>query len=100
MSGLTWSDLAPLESMYPCDPSGLEGFYLGGATLGGLLLMALAIQANAPRVVEREYWTSDLDGTPYYNCFCTGGCGAYLKARQAGVDEGTDYEWCGECLYR
>jgi hypothetical protein len=53
-------------------------------------------QDNSPLVVERSYWTSELDGKEYYNCFCPG-CGAYMKGREAGVDEGTCWEWCGSC---
>jgi hypothetical protein len=72
------------------------GYREGGAAAAGLLLMALAIQKNAPRVVERRYWTSEINGAKYYDCDCRG-CGVCLKARDAGIDEGTDYEWCGAC---
>lgn len=61
---------------------------------------ALAVRRNAPRCPSlREYWTSDLDGTRYYNCFCASCDCAYLKSLDAGKDEGTDREWCGLCLY-
>lgn len=51
----------------------------GAAALGGLIGMALAIQENGPRLVERYYWTSEFHG------------------RVAGAHEGTDLEWCGVC---
>lgn len=67
-----------------------------GAAAGmGLLLMAMAIEKTHWRnivVVERRYW----EGGERYDCFCPG-CGAGLKARSAGVHEGTEVEWCGAC---
>lgn len=71
------------------------GYREGAAACTGLILMALAIQDNGPRVVERSYWTR-VDTVEMYDCFCPG-CGAYLKNRKAGEDEGTDREWCGVC---
>ncbi len=73
-------------------------YHFGAASAFGLLGMAYAIQANAPRLVERSYWTSELDGTRYYDCPCPG-CGAYMKHRRGGEDEGTLSEWCGVCRY-
>ncbi len=70
----------------------------GAAIAFGLMWMADAIQKNAPRVVDRDYWTSESTGNALYNCSCPG-CGAHMKAREAGVDEGTLSEWCGECRY-
>lgn len=65
-----------------------------------LVGMGLAIQANAPRLVERSYWTSDIDGARYYDCGCPGeGCGVHMKRCKAGEDEGTDNEYCGLCRY-
>lgn len=79
----------------------IEAFLKGAAVAFGVVGWALALRRNAPRCPsKREYWTSDLDGKRYYNCFCACCEHAYLKALEAGVDEGTDYEWCGECLYR
>lgn len=71
----------------------------GAAVAFGIVGWAFALRRNAPRCPsKREYWTSDLDGKRYYNCFCACCEHAYLKALDAGVDEGTDAEWCGECL--
>jgi hypothetical protein len=74
------------------------GYREGAAVAFGLMGMAAAIQKNGPRVVHREYWTSELDGKRWYTCWCPG-CGAYMKWREAGVDEGTLSEWCGGCRY-
>lgn len=87
---------AALEDLYPCDPSGFEGFVNGAAVAFGLIGMAEAIGLNAPLVVERDYWTSEINGAAYYDCFCPG-CGVRLKFREPGVHEGTDLEWCGAC---
>lgn len=76
----------------------IVGYQAGAAVAFGIIGMFEAIRRNAPRLVERSYWTSELDGKRYYNCFCPG-CGAYMKMRDAGVDEGTDDEWCGSCRY-
>jgi len=65
----------------------------GAAVAFGLMGMAEAIRKNAPRLVERQYWKTD---PSYYDCYCPG-CGVLLKARDAGVDEGTAAEWCGSC---
>lgn len=72
------------------------GYVLGAAVAFGLMGMAEAIRRNGPPLVVREYWTSEIDGRRFYTCFCPG-CGAYMKYRKAGEDEGTDNEWCGAC---
>lgn len=73
------------------------GVASGAAVAFGIIGMAEAIRRNAPRLVERHYWTTE-DGKSLYYCFCPG-CGCQLKHRESGVDEGTDNEWCGACRY-
>jgi hypothetical protein len=73
-----------------------DGFEEGAAVAFGIIGMAEAIRQNAPLVVERSYWTSERDGKLYYDAFCPG-CGACTEGWEAGVDEGTDAEWCGAC---
>ena len=68
----------------------------GAAVAFGIIGMAEAIRENGPRIVERHYWTSSLDGACLYDCRCPG-CGCQMKCRTAGVHEGTDLEWCGAC---
>lgn len=82
----------------PCMVSDHEAkAYTSGLMVAfGVMGMADAIRENAPFVVDREYWTSGIDGRRYYTCHCPG-CGAMLKRREAGVHEGTDLEWCGVC---
>ena len=72
------------------------GMKRGAAVAFGLVGMFEALRRTAPRIVERYYWTSELDGTKHYDCHCPG-CGVLMKARDAGLDEGTDDEWCGVC---
>lgn len=74
-----------------------DAFRRGAALAFGVIGMAEAIRKNAPRLVERTYW-SGVDGTLYYDCCCPG-CGVLMKARDANEDEGTDNEWCGVCRY-
>jgi len=75
--------------------AGVQAGMIWGAAI---IAMAEAIWKNAPRLVERHYWTSEIDGTRYYDCFCPG-CGVQMKKCTPGVDEGTDNEWCGACRY-
>lgn len=75
-----------------------NGMLRGAAVAFGLMGMAEAIRRNGPPLVVRECWTSEIDGRRFYTCFCPG-CGAYMKYRKAGEDEGTDNEWCGACRY-
>jgi hypothetical protein len=82
-----------LETESPVDFA--NGADWGARWLAAVVGMAMAVQKNAPRLVERRYWETD---PRYYDCWCPG-CGAYMKMRDAGVDEGTDYEWCGSCRY-
>jgi hypothetical protein len=75
-----------------------DGYRTAVERLKAFVVMGEWCALNATPIVEREYWTSDLDGRCYYNCFCPGlGCGAYRKALDAGVHEGTDLEYCGLC---
>jgi hypothetical protein len=75
----------------------IGAFDCGAAVAFGLLGMAEAIRANAPPLVVRHYWTSEIDGRHFYECYCANSCGTYLKGRHAGRDEGTDAEYCGAC---
>lgn len=75
----------------------LDGYEAGAAVAFGLMGMALAIQKNGPKLVERSYWETD-DGTKYYDTHCPD-CGCYMKNLDAGKDEGTDNEFCGICRY-
>jgi hypothetical protein len=70
----------------------------GAAVAFGIIGMFDAIRKNGPRIVERCYWTLAVSGERVYTCHCPG-CGAYMKNRKAGRDEGTDNEWCGACRY-
>jgi hypothetical protein len=72
-----------------------RGYKDGASFAFGIIAMAQAIRDNphTPLVVRREYWETD---PTKYDCWCPG-CGAYMKGRTAGKDEGTDYEWCGVC---
>lgn len=70
----------------------------GAAVAFGVVGMGEAIRQNAPRLVERYYWTSERDGQRYYDCFCPG-CGVQIKGLIADKWEGTDYEWCGWCKW-
>lgn len=87
----------PRRGDYPlhCCPGSFES---GAAVAFGLIGMAEAIRENAPRVVERTYWTSEIGGTRYYDCPCPG-CGVHMKALTPGFHEGTDSEYCGVCRY-
>lgn len=80
-----------------CGPSCLR-FEEGVAFAFGIVGMVEAIRRRPPPlVVKRDYWTTD-DGRELFTCFCPG-CGAYMKHLRAGIDEGTDNEWCGSCRY-
>lgn len=83
----------------PCSMSDHEdkAYAYGAAVAFGIIGMAEAIQRNGPRIVERSYWTSEIDGRDYYTCHCPG-CGVQLKRREPGM-EGTSNEWCGMCRY-
>ena len=80
------------------ESGGPSPFELGAAVAFGLMGMAEAIRANAPRVVERSYWLAS-DGKQYYDCFCSGCERVLMKKRTAGRDEGMDREWCGVCRW-
>ena len=73
-----------------------EAFRAGLVWGVAVVAMFEAIRAHAPRIVERSYWTSEIDGRSLYDCKCPG-CGVRMKSREAGLDEGTDAEWCGLC---
>lgn len=75
-----------------------EDYLAGAAVAFGLMGIAQAIKDNHSPLVSRHYWTSELDGKEYYSCACLG-CGVEMKKRQAGLDEGTDREWCGACRW-
>ncbi len=100
----TWEELS--EDERACWRAGFEEFAdqvleqgrrEGAAIAFGITAMAEEIRRSGPPLVKRDYWTTD-DGECLYTCFCPG-CGAYMKHCHAGVDEGTDNEWCGACRY-
>jgi hypothetical protein len=74
----------------------IDGFRTACEQIKACVAMGEWCALKGTLIVSRSYWTSELDGHRYYDCFCPI-CGVQLKKRDAGVHEGTDLEYCGAC---
>jgi hypothetical protein len=73
-----------------------RGVAWGTAWLAAIEALGRWAKRNGRHLPRREYWECG----KLYTCWCVG-CGrARLKEREAGVDEDTPSELCGECYFK